>query len=160
MIKVRAARKNDFEAFWKLASEFREYNNKHELIEGFKYELDKTRLNKAFLKQLKQKDSIFIFAENNRIPIGFLFGCIKTITRGGYISNCGKIGYLQSIFISEKHRGKGHSKLLLSHLFDFLRNKKVKLCTLHVNTYNTAAIKAYEKAGFKGPDQYRLYKEL
>ncbi len=158
MIKIRKANKKDFEAFWKLEKEFREYNNKHEIIESFKYKLVKPKIKKYYLKIIKPKINFFIFLEENGKTIGYLFGvCGKRqngqIYKGGW-------GYLDMIFISEKYRGKGYAKLLINEFLKFLKRRKIKICTLHTDSYNKSAIKAYKKIGFKGPIQYKFFRKI
>lgn len=160
MINIRKANKNDFESYYTLIEEFRDYNNKEEKIKEFHYKLQKKKIKSNFLKRINDKDYIFLFLKDNGKPFGFLVGEADDFNKYGYIYNINKTGYLQNIFISEKYRGKGYSKLLINKFFKYLRNKKIKLCTLHLDNYNNIAMKAYKKAGFKGPIQYKLFRRM
>lgn len=60
-----------------------------------------------------------------------------------------KIGYLGFMFVPEEHRGNGHNQLVLNALLDWCKQRKVLEIRLDVYDVNTAALRAYEKAGFK-----------
>lgn len=159
MIKIRKANKKDFEAFWKLQKEFMDDNNKDEIVEGFKYSMIKSKIRKNFLKILKDKNSLLIFLQDDGGVMGFLEGYISNMKKTGYFYK-EKWGYLQDIFISAKYRGKGYARLLINEFLKFLKKRKIKICTLHTDSYNKSAIKLYNKIGFKGPIQYKFYRYL
>lgn len=56
--------------------------------------------------------------------------------------------YLGFMYVSSAHRGKGVNKLIMSELFKWSQAKNINEMRLDVYYDNTAAIKAYEKAGF------------
>lgn len=60
-----------------------------------------------------------------------------------------KQGYLGFMFVPEKHRGNGLNKLILQALLNWCKERDVFEIKLDVYAVNSAAISAYEKAGFK-----------
>jgi RimJ/RimL family protein N-acetyltransferase len=60
-----------------------------------------------------------------------------------------KQGYLGFMFVPEQHRGNGLNKLILQALLDWCKERNVFEIKLDVYAVNSAAISAYEKAGFK-----------
>lgn len=60
-----------------------------------------------------------------------------------------KQGYLGFMFVPKKYRGRGFNKLVLDALFKWCKDRDVFEIRLDVYEENTAAQKAYIKAGFK-----------
>jgi ribosomal protein S18 acetylase RimI-like enzyme len=56
--------------------------------------------------------------------------------------------YLGFMYVRPDHRGKGHNKRLLNHLFAWAKAKGLPEIHLTVYSENQPAIRAYEKAGF------------
>ena len=56
--------------------------------------------------------------------------------------------YLGFMYVVPEHRGQGVNKRVLDALLDWSRTRGVHEIRLEVYTKNTAAIRAYEKAGF------------
>ena len=56
--------------------------------------------------------------------------------------------YLGCMYVEPDMRGKGINNLILNALKDWCRSRNITELRLEVYTYNEAAIKAYEKAGF------------
>lgn len=61
----------------------------------------------------------------------------------------GQQGYLGFMFVPEEYRGKGFNKLIIDALLKWCKSKNVHEIRLDVYDQNPAAIRAYEKAGFK-----------
>jgi len=59
-----------------------------------------------------------------------------------------RYSYLGFMYIVPEQRGRGINKRILEALFDWSRDRGVNEIRLEVFTKNTAAIRAYEKAGF------------
>lgn len=53
------------------------------------------------------------------------------------------------MFVPKQHRGKGLNKLILQALLNWCKERNVFEIKLDVYESNSAAIKAYEKAGFE-----------
>jgi len=60
-----------------------------------------------------------------------------------------KIGYLGFMFVPEQHRGNGYNQLVLDALLAWCKERNVFEIRLDVYDVNAAALRAYEKAGFK-----------
>lgn len=60
-----------------------------------------------------------------------------------------KMGYLGFMFVPEEHRGNGYNRVLIQGLFDWCASRGVTEIKLDVYADNEAAIRAYEKVGFK-----------
>ena len=60
-----------------------------------------------------------------------------------------KHSYIGFIFVSPEHRGKALNQKILDRLIEWGQSKKVNDFYLNVYSQNEAAIKAYDKAGFK-----------
>ena len=57
-------------------------------------------------------------------------------------------GYLGFMYVDPAHRGKGINKMIIDALKEWSLTKNITELRLDVYENNTAAIKAYEKAGF------------
>ena len=60
-----------------------------------------------------------------------------------------KHGYLGFMYVPEKHRGNGYNKLIVDELLVWCKERKIYEIRLDVYNVNEAALRAYEKAGFK-----------
>lgn len=60
-----------------------------------------------------------------------------------------KHGYLGFMYVLPEHRGKGINKMILDALAEWTVSQGITELRLDVYHLNEAAIKAYEKAGFK-----------
>lgn len=60
-----------------------------------------------------------------------------------------KQGYLGFMFVPEEHRGNGYNKLIIDALLNWCKQRNIDEIRLDVYDVNEAAIRAYEKAGFK-----------
>ncbi|MCB0278884.1 MAG: GNAT family N-acetyltransferase [Calditrichaeota bacterium] len=58
-------------------------------------------------------------------------------------------GYLGFMFVAERYRGKGINKQIIQRLAAWLKSKHVYEMSLDVYSDNEAAVRAYQKAGFK-----------
>jgi GNAT superfamily N-acetyltransferase len=57
--------------------------------------------------------------------------------------------YLGFMYTDDNHRGKGVNSKIIEALKDWCRSKDIAELRLDVYNYNSPAIKAYEKVGFK-----------
>ena len=62
--------------------------------------------------------------------------------------NAGFYWWIQSMYISPEHRGKGYVDMLMDHIAEAARKAGCLDLRLYVHNENRAAIKAYEKVGF------------
>lgn len=79
--------------------------------------------------------------------------CVILVNDKGMIGGYGHLDFEKhfwlGIYIGEKFRGKGLSKIILNNLL--ISGKKLGLDSIHLSVYksNKTAIKAYNKQGFK-----------
>lgn len=64
----------------------------------------------------------------------------------GHLDFEGKIWL--GIYVVEKFRGKGYSKIIMNYLIEFAKEKEIKFIYLTVDKDNIIAKKLYEKYGF------------
>lgn len=87
-----------------------------------------------------------LVAEYNNQLIGCGYSQIRSTKEFQIHDTFGYIGFM---FVTPEYRGQGISSLLLNHLKQWLVSKGINELKLDVYEENTAAIRAYEKAGFK-----------
>lgn len=75
-------------------------------------------------------------------------GYAKIIKDKPYLKH-DKQGYLGFMFVKEEFRGRGFNKLILDALMSWCKERGVFEIRLDVYDMNQAALRAYEKAGFK-----------
>jgi ribosomal protein S18 acetylase RimI-like enzyme len=103
-----------------------------------------------------KEDEYFIFAKDGDEYAGYLFGCLKDTS---YSYKIRRVGYLDSLIVSEKYRGQGISTKMKELFFDWLRSKNITICQIHVNAKNTSALDIYKKWGFE-VDELRLWRKI
>jgi len=96
----------------------------------------KLALNDNEIFILTVKSPIFI-QSNPEIVIGYCWIIRKR-----------RYTYIQSVAISEAHRGKGYGRIIVENVLDFINTMKYKYARLHVREDNIAARKLYESLGF------------
>ncbi|NNF82867.1 MAG: GNAT family N-acetyltransferase [Flavobacteriaceae bacterium] len=95
---------------------------------------------------IKGSDSeVFVVEEDGEIRAS---GCVRIRGDRHYLKH-EKIGYLGFMFVPIQHRGRGLNKLIIKALLDWCRERDLDEIRLDVYQLNDAAIRAYEKAGFK-----------
>jgi ribosomal protein S18 acetylase RimI-like enzyme len=145
---IRKARKEDFEQFFKLKSQFYELEKElmrkgDKLAKFFNAKPNKDEDKKLFKKWIKKKSSILLVAEEKGELIGYLFGEIKNV---GMLKV--KSGHIYDIMISKKSRNKGIGRKLEKEFLTWAKKKKVKFADLDVDWLNDKARRAYENWGY------------
>ncbi|MBW3518615.1 GNAT family N-acetyltransferase [Flavobacterium sp. NKUCC04_CG] len=97
-------------------------------------------------KMIDDSTTEVLVAEVNNQLIGCGYAQLRS-TKDFQIHDA--FGYIGFMFVTPEYRGQGISNLLLIQLKNWLLNKGVSEIKLEVYYENTAAIRAYEKAGFK-----------
>ena len=103
-------------------------------------------LDKAVTKSLKDKNTIVIVAKSDKQIIGYGESTIEKAPNYVFTSN--KIGFIGTIIINSKHRGRGVGKKILNELLKWLKSKKVKNIELEVNAYNDIGIAFWKNNNF------------
>ncbi|MEM2971356.1 MAG: ribosomal protein S18-alanine N-acetyltransferase [Candidatus Bathyarchaeia archaeon] len=101
----------------------------------------------AFKKQqiaslLTNYNSISLVAKMNGEIVGFIIGVI-------YFERNSLVGHILTIDVSPKHRRKGVAQSLLQEIEKIFMEKGVKSCHLEVREDNIAALRLYQKLGYK-----------
>jgi putative acetyltransferase len=88
------------------------------------------------------------------------------IRDGGAAAGCGGIqlhgteyGEIKRMYVRPQFRGLGFGKLMLDHLEDYARNQGIRLLRLETGIHQHAAIRLYERAGFRSIPPFGPYKE-
>ena len=102
----------------------------------------------------------FFVAEVGKRIVGFIYGTesnppAETLDRW----KSRKVGSIETLAVDEKYRRRGIATSLVRVLIDLFRQKRIDLVTLSVPAVEKAAVKLYEKIGFK-PRAYFLWKRL
>ena len=94
---------------------------------------------------LDSKTEVLVMAYNNQ-----LIGCgYAQIRAAKPYQNHDLFGYLGFMFVKPDFRGNGLNNLLLNDLKKWILSQGITEVRLEVYNDNKAAVKAYEKAGFK-----------
>ena len=91
------------------------------------------------------QSDLFVVEMNSEIVAS---GYAKIIVDRPYLKH-EKQGYLGFMYVPEKHRGNGYNKLIVDKLLAWCKERKIYEIRLDVYDVNEAALRAYEKAGFK-----------
>lgn len=151
-VLLRQYREDDLNKLWEIMNE-EEF--KRNVVTGIPYPVTLSDVEEDYKKISAYKDT-YDFA-------------IESIDEGKYIGECGikKVDWKNRkteiyIFLGNEYVGKGYGtdaiQVLLRFIFEQMNLNKVKLT---VFSFNTRAIKCYEKCGFKIEGKLRdeLYKD-
>jgi len=109
----------------------------------------------AFTKQqiarlLTDYDSVGLVAKVNSEIVGFIIGTI-------FLERNSLTGHILTIDISPIHRRKGTAQKLLQKIEKIFKEKGVKACRLEVREDNIAALRLYQKLGYKKVAKLKNY---
>lgn len=109
----------------------------------------------AFTKQqiahlLTDYNSVSLVAKVNGEIVGFIIGMI-------YLERNSLTGHILTIDISRIHRQKGTAQKLLQEIEKIFTEKGVKACRLEVREDNIAALRLYQKFGYKKVAKLKNY---
>ena len=74
-------------------------------------------------------------------PVGYIVGSMRHVGGADH-------GYIDSVYLLPTARSKGNGRLLIEHLVDELRKRKVSSVVLDVSVANEVARGVYESIGF------------
>jgi ribosomal-protein-alanine N-acetyltransferase len=111
----------------------------------------------AFKKQqiaslLTNYNSISLVAKINGKIVGFIIGII-------HIERNSLVGHILTIDVSPQYRRRGVAQNLLQEIEKIFREKGVKSCRLEVREDNIAALRLYQKLGYKKVARLKDYYE-
>lgn len=95
---------------------------------------------------INDPDVEVVVAEENEQLIGS--GYAKIIESKPFLTHS-KHAYLGYMFVSEQARGKGVNQKIIARLEAWAKSRGINEVRLDVYAENSAAVRAYEKAGFK-----------
>ena len=109
----------------------------------------------AFTKQqisnlLTDYNSIGLVAKISGEIVGFIIGTI-------YPEKNSLIGHILTIDVSPTHQRKGIAQRLLQEIEKLFKEKSVKACRLEVREGNIAALRLYQKFGYKQVARLKNY---
>jgi len=103
-------------------------------------------LEKEVARSLKNKNTIVFLAKLDKKIIGYCAGGIEKAPNYALTTN--KIGYVDTIIIDDKCRGKGVGKKILNKLMKWFEGKKIKNIELEVNAHNKLGIDFWKSNNF------------
>jgi len=115
-----------------------------------------TSAKKELLREIREKNSIYLIAEQNEEIAGYIYGSIKN-TKSPFFK-LPKIGYFNALVVRKKFRGLGIAKMLHQELEKWLRKNGCKYIYLEVFSENSAS-ELYFKWGYKNVN-YIMAKKL
>jgi putative acetyltransferase len=68
-------------------------------------------------------------------------------------------GELKRMFVKPESRGLGYAKLMLDHLENHARSHGISVIRLETGTHQSAAIKLYERSGYRRIPPFADYRE-
>jgi len=109
----------------------------------------------AFTRQqiahlLTDDNSVSLLAKVNGHIVGFIIGTI-------YLARNALTGHTLTIDVSPTHREKGIAQRLLGEIEKIFKEKGVKACRLEVREDNIAALRLYQKFGYKKVARLKNY---
>lgn len=145
-IKIRKAKISDLENIAELE---KQQNSLHEKFD-YQYYAQDYDFKKKWIKLVKKKlfnnrKSLFLVAVNENILVGFIHGDI----RDNFLRQIKKYGHIDDIFIDEDYRNKKIGTMLVGKLMRWFKRNRILYVDLMVSLKNKAAVRFYEKLGFK-----------
>ena len=113
-------------------------NKKEPIIENIK---------KAFIKDIRYKDSIFLIALDDKKIVGYIYGIVRDDQHP--LFKPVKTGELNDIAVLKEYRSKGIASLMWKELDKWFKRQDCKMITLSVNCNNDHAQEVYKKWGFE-----------
>ncbi len=101
---------------------------------------------KDYEEALKKEDHMFLIAEKNGKPVGYVYGWIEKPP----VCFTPKLrGYLCDAFVKEKFRGKNIGEKLTEEILKIFKSRNVSWVKLGVYAKNINAINVWKKLGFE-----------
>ena len=103
---------------------------------------------KMFEYDLSNSDICYIAVDNNK-AIGLIIGKIRKYDEVDYLDyRCPKMGIITELIVTNKVRGKGIGKLLISKIHEYFKDKDCEYVSVDVFNYNDNGIKFYLNNGY------------
>ena len=156
MITIRKAKLSNIQKLLSLWQGLMDY---HKNLDKKAFTLKKNAkslMESFFIKNIKNKNSIVLIAEDNSTPVGYLMGFIQ---KQPPVYEEDKFGYLSDAFIKEGYRSRGIMKKMVKQAEGFFKNKKLKTLSGRVFVGNKKGLKAWNKIGFK-VGAFNIFKKI
>lgn len=114
--------------------------------------MDEAAFNPIFT-ELVQKELVFIYFNEERLPVG-MFKLVPHTYRSAHII------YLGGVAIHPRWAGKGYGFLMMEAIIDYARKTGFLRIELSVAVQNLKAISLYEKVGFEKEGTLKKYTYL
>ncbi|MBD3304218.1 GNAT family N-acetyltransferase [Candidatus Woesearchaeota archaeon] len=162
-MKIRKAQKKDLDEIYKLCLElFKSEDASSSKVGKFLRKLRLRRVDfksstkKELLRELRQKDSLYLVAEKDGELVGYIRGEIFNVKDPFFKPQ--KIGYLHAMVTKKEYRSKGVSNKLYAEMLKWFKKKKCAAVSLEVFATNPA-VKVYKKWGYKIAT-YKMWKKI
>lgn len=110
-----------------------------------------------FIKSLNDRHMVFVVELSTKGNEKTVAGIGSVLIEQKIIHSMGKVGHIEDVVVSKKHRGYGIGKILVNYLTDYCREKGCYKVILNCSDENVAF---YEKCGMKKKsNQMALYFE-
>ncbi|MBN2101645.1 MAG: GNAT family N-acetyltransferase [Candidatus Aenigmarchaeota archaeon] len=141
---IRRAAIGDFEALKEIKTEFFRWECEQDSMLDPAY--IKRVLGMRLAKNIRQKNTVFVIAEENGKVIGFAGAEIK---KNGSDLKARQQGHLFSLYVRPNHRRKGIAEKLLNEVMKWFKEKKIDYLTLERWDHNKIAASLYRKFGYR-----------
>jgi len=145
-IEVKRFEKGDVAAVLELLGEFAEYEHLTEFLK-----VTEERIETAFFADASTVEGLVARADGKAVGYAFFFP--------NFASFRGQRGfYLEDIYIDAEYRGQGIGDAMLKEIARIAKSRNFERIDFQVLTWNTPAIKFYEKHGAVRDEDERHYK--
>jgi len=150
-IHIRQAEERDLEhivSFSKKLSDFN-WENHSPACKYDDYELVMQAVGKKWQAIFQNKDEniLFLVAENDQKPLGYLVARIYEEDRAAD-AGTGRVGLIEKLFLSEEARGDSLGQKLMDEVMGWFQSKDVRRVRVEPYAWNERAKAFYEKNGF------------
>ncbi len=149
-MEIIVIKKSDHKQIYKLAVEENKILRRYSSQPIYQVTFTKGLFEQMFKHSFGDNKAFFGIKDGDNI-IAMLSGYIKPAPRGD-------VGYIDNMFVSKKHLGRGYAVVLRNEFYKWLKHKKIKYCQLDVLGRNPAKT-LYEKWGFS-VDGFQMTKKL
>ncbi len=144
-IIIREAQKKDAKEIVSLLKQVIDYHC--EFDKNYKPFSDYKNMRKNIMSRMVRRDTKIFVAESGGKIIGYCEGVIEKAP-GSTIFK--KMGSIDTLIVTKKHRKKGAGEKLASALMKWFREKKIKYAELNVDSLNVLGIRFWNSCGFSG----------
>jgi ribosomal protein S18 acetylase RimI-like enzyme len=142
-IKIQKATNQDVSGIIEMIKQICDYQC--ELDKYYRPFLKYKNLEKEVLGSLKDKNTIVLLAKLDKKIIGY---CVSGVEKAPSYAAVAQIGYIYTVIIDNKYRGKGIGKKILNELMKWFKIKKIKNIELEVDARNSIGVDFWKNNNF------------